>query len=275
MARAFYLPNFEKQLTGSQCAPYNCTMASTAMAVQQSSLGAIDTNADDLRKLSGTWTNCYDADPTNNGTGVADSVTAAARKGVHMTGLDRYDGKTFNDVVAYLKAGRFAAVHGDYDQIPVALRGDKDFLGNHSTFWHEYRASVSGLYNGTTGAAIRVGDPLNDGRRTGIPNGYVWWPVAVAKNYMEKFPGTGMTLAIIDRKIATVRVDVANVRSGPSTATSVVTKLTRGKQVAWGVVVIGQSVAGDRRWYRVWEPTTAKVAFMHASVVSVSVVSGV
>jgi hypothetical protein len=265
MARAWYLPQFEKQLTGSACGPYNCNMSASAMAAQQVSLGAINTSPDELRKLSGTAWECTDNSHLNDGTNIKDAATALARKGVHLTIFDSTDGQDFNDVIAALKGGRFAVVHGDYDQVPTKLRGDKDFLGLHSVFFQEYVASVT-LYNGTKGPAIRVGDGLNDGRRAGIPNGYVWWPVGVAKNYAVKFPGGGLTFGVIDRRRLEARVN-ANVRTKPSLSGAIIRTAPRGTDFTWGAVQIGQSVGGDRRWYRVWDSARGVVGFMHASVI--------
>jgi len=240
-------------------------MAAAAMATQQCTLGAINTNPDQMRTLSGTAWECTDNNKLNDGTSIQDAATAMAKKGIHLAVYDSSDGRDFDDIVAFLKIGRFAIVHGDYDQIPVKLRGDKDFLGYHSVYWQEYRASVS-LYNGTKGPGIRVGDGLNDGRRTGIPNGYVWWPASVAKNYAAKFPGGGFTFGIIDKRRIEARVEGTNVRSGTSTKTASIRKLHKGDELVWGAMQLGQSVGGDRRWYRVWEPIKARVAYVHASV---------
>ena len=266
MGRAWYLAQFEKQLTGTDCGPYNCNMAAAAMAVQQVSLGALDTNADEMRLLSGTRPTCTDHIRGNEGTDIQDAAVAMARKGVHLTVYDSSDGKTLEGIIEALKIGRFAIGHGDYDQVPLALRGDKDYLGLHSAFFHEYRESVS-LYNGLKGPAVRVGDGLNDGRRAGIPNGFVWWPVTVVKNYMTKFPGDGLTYGLLDLRKVVVRVSTANVRASTTTESEILRTISRGADLVWGAVQIGQSVGGDRRWYRVWEPVTAKVGFMHASVV--------
>jgi len=271
MARTWYLPPFEKQLTGTACEHANCNMAAAAMAAQQVSLGAINTGPDELRRLSGTAWECVDDDKTNDGTNLEDAATALARKGVTLTTFDATDGKRFSDLLAYLKKGRFAVVHGDYDQVPAALRGDKAFFGTHSVYYQEYRASVP-LYNGTKGAAVRVGDSLNDGRRAGVPNGYVWWPAAVAQHYVEKFPGTGLTFGIIDLRTLKARVPVANIRAKAATSAPIIGKLKPAdKALVWGAVQIGEAVGANRRWYRVWVPSLAKIGFMHSSVVSASV----
>jgi Bacterial SH3 domain len=265
VARAWYLANYEKQLTGSACGPYNCNMAASAMLAQQVSLGAINTAPDELRKLSGTAWECTDNNKLNDGTNIKDAATALARKGVHLTIYDSTDGRTFTMLTSALKEGRFAVVHGDYDQVPRQLRGDKDFLGLHSVFFHEYAAQVA-LYNGTRGPGIRVGDGLNDGRRAGIPNGYVWWPLKVAENYAVKFPGGGLTYGLMDRRRLEARVN-ANVRTKPALSGKIIRTAPKGTDFTWGAVQIGQAVGGDRRWYRVWDTSKGVVGFMHASVI--------
>jgi len=271
MTRTWYLPPFEKELTGSACEHANCNMAAAAMAAQQVSLGAIQTGPDELRTLSGTAWECVDNDKTNDGTNIEDAVTALARKGVTLTTFDATDGKHLGDLLAYLKKGRFAIVHGDYDQVPTKLRGDKDFFGLHSVYFQEYRASVP-LYNGTKGPGIRVGDPLNDGRAPGVPLSYIWWPTAVAQAYAEKFPGTGLTFGIIDLRTLKARVPVANIRAKATTSSTIIGRLKPAdKALVWGAVQIGGAVGANRRWYRVWVPSLAKIGFMHSSVVSASV----
>lgn len=272
--RQWYLANFEKQLTGSACGPYNCNMAAAAMAVQQVTMGATDTTPDALRKLSGTAGECTDRIKGNEGTTIQNAATAMAKVGVHLSVFDSGDNQGFDDVVEYLKKGRFAIAHGDYDQIPVQLRGDKDFAGFHSVFFHEYRGAVN-LFNGTRGPAVRVGDGLNDGRRSGIPSGYVWWPAAVARNYMAKFPGGGFTFGLIDLRTLRSRVATANVRDRATRQSSVIATLKSGApSLVWGAAMLGETIGGDRRWFRVWVPQLARHGYMHASVVRTSVDSG-
>jgi hypothetical protein len=248
---ATYLPDFKKQLTGTKLGPYNCNMAAAAMLADAATLGIVNVSADAMRRASGR------DEPA--GTTIADALTALAAYGVHPTGYDASDGLTYGRLLELVSAGRSAIVHGDYDAVPTALRGDKDFEGYHSVF-------LAGLV--PSGATI--GDPLNDGRRPGIPRGWVVWPLDVLRLYMERFPGAGLTAAIMRLGTATVRVPVANVRAGPSRSSAIITRLRAGRRLrASEKPDLGESVGGDRRWWRVLLPTGG-VAWMHASVVLVT-----
>lgn len=258
MNEPFYLAGFERQLTGTPCAGYNCNMAAAAMLADQATLRLVQTTPDRLRALTGTAGTCVDGTIGNEGTTVKQAAAALARVGVHVTAYDPSDGVTWAQLMSWLGQGRFAIVEGDYDRIPLALRGDKDFEGLHSEFWQR-----------VTSTTIRVGDPLNDGRRAGIPKGYVEYPLAIARAYAEKFPGPGIAVAVIDLRRLRKRVAVANIRIGSSRKTAVIGQLTTtATRLAWGGVVHGESIGGDDRWYRVWFPRAARIGYGHASVVT-------
>lgn len=258
MAQAFYLTDFEKQLTGTVLASSNCGAASGAMLVGQGTLGALDPGADAFRRNTGDYTGGLFIGTIGN--------TCEVDYKVGVTVFDGMDGLTWAKLLAYLKAGRFAVVNGDYDQVPLALRGDKDFTGLHSVMYHQVNSA---------GTMVRVGDPLNDGRRPGIPKGWVWWPISVAKNYVEKYdrevPGTGLHAAVLDRKRLRARpvAPATNIRSAPSMTSSIIGKFGGTQTVIWGVKVVGQKVGNSTIWYRVWCPTAARVGFCHSSVVTV------
>lgn len=249
---AFYLAGFEKQLTGSALGGKNCSMASAAMLADQSTLGVKNPTPDSLRKISGD---------TDGGLTIAQVGSVLGAIGVHTTVYDASDGFTFDRLVAELRKGRFAVVNGDYDQVPMSLRGDKTFTGLHSEFWQR-----------VAGSGIVVGDPLNDGRRAGIPKGYVTYTMDVARNYVEKYdrqvPGTGIHVALMDLRRVKSRAGRVNVRSAPEIAAGNVLGLLSGTStLAWGASVRGQSVAGNNLWYRVWYPARSRIAFVHSSVV--------
>lgn len=252
-----YLAPFKKQLRGTPCSGYNCNMGAAAMMAGQYSLGLIDKTADDLRALVGDGERCTDPNHKDDGTSMQNAAVALAKLGVHITVYDYSDNVAFSTVEAFLRAGRSIVAHGDYDSVPTKLKGDKKFLqGRHSEFW-------PGLANADN---VRVGDPLNDGRRFGIPKGYVEYPLAVAKRYLEEFPGKGYTIGVMDVRLLTSRVPSANIRRGTSVGTPIVATLTPNQKLRWGGVVLGTAVGGDRRWYRVWVPAVSSIGYIHASV---------
>lgn len=69
----------------------------------------------------------------------------------------------------------YAVVHG------TRFDSDPNFTGGHSIYVNERRAR-DGFY--------LVGDPLADGRRPGIPEGWEWWPSSFLKAAMFAYPGT-------------------------------------------------------------------------------------
>lgn len=260
MAQAFYTATFRKQLTGTYLAGENCGAASGAMVVDQGTLGAKKPTPDAFRRLTGDW---------SGGLFIATIGNTIERYGVGVTVFDGSDGLTWAQLLAYLKAGRFAVVNGNYAVVPTALTGSDSFNGFHSVMYHQYSATKG----------IRVGDPLNDGRKLAwsgrvVPRGYVWYPLSVARNYVESFDrkvaGTGLHAAVLDRKRLKARpvTPYTNIRSGPGSTYPIIDKFGGAQTVIWGSTVQGASIGGSRVWYRVWAPNAARVGFCHASVVT-------
>lgn len=251
MAQTHYRPKAKKQLTGSALGGKNCNMAAAAMFADRDTLGVVDVTADAMRKASGD---------TFGGTTQDGAMTALAKYGVNADAYDGADGQTWANVVAALKAGRPVSASIVYGEVPLALRGDKDFTGTHQVYLNEVR-SLDG--------AVLTYDPLCDGRKAGIPKMPNWWSAAVVSDAMRAFPGVGFWFLVGRRRRATAKVDIANIRSGPSTSTAVIGRLTKGKSLARGSkAVIGGAVGANRVWYPVWVPGIAKVGYMHSSIIN-------
>ena len=254
MTKAFYRAVFRKQDTGSPLGWKNCGASSGAMLVDQGSLGNHKPTPDAFRKRTHDF---------SGGLMIGQIGDAIESYGVGVHVYDASDGLTFAELMVFNKVGRFAVVQGDYDQVPYALRGDKDFRDFHSVVYQEIE-----------GSSIWVGDSLNDGRRPGIPKGWIKWPLSVAKNYVERFdrqvPGTGLHAAVLDRKRLKARPvsPETKVRSGPGLSYSVIGSFGGSTTIIWGDTVTGEAVGGSRVWYRVWLPSAAKVGFCHSSVVT-------
>lgn len=257
MAQAFYLAAFEKQLTGSALAGSNCGAASGAMLTDQATLRLRNPEPDSFRRATGDY---------SGGLFIATiGRTMELEYNVPVTVYDASDGLTWTQLTAFLKQGRFAVVNGDYDQVPYSLRGDKDFTGLHSVVYHHFNTDRSRLL---------VGDPLNDGRRPGIPKGWVWWPSDVARNYVQKYdrevPGDGLHACVMDLRRLRARpvTPYTNIRLSAEKDAPIIGKFGGSQTVVWGGTVKGEAIANNTLWYRVWCPTAAKIGYCHSSVVS-------
>jgi hypothetical protein len=250
MAQAFYRPAFKKQLTGTALGGKNCNMAAAAMLTDRDTLGLLSPTSDAMRKASGD---------TSGGTDQDGAITALAKYGIVVDHYDSTDGKTYADIVAWLRSGRAVSASGLYKVLPYALKGDKDFDGTHQVLFNEWRSD----------GALLTYDPLDDGRYSGIPKGPIWWPGSEAKQFVEGYPGPWVTCIVARRRRVTPKVDVANVRSGPSMEKGVIAQLRRGAYLARGSRSrIGGAVGTNRVWWPVWVPSIAKIGYMHSSVVS-------
>lgn len=263
MASRQYRPGFEKQLTGTPCGPANCNMAAAAVFADRQTLGLVQKTPDQMRTLSGTAGECTDNIPGNDGTNMANAATALSRVGITLVIRDDID---MPDVWAALDIRKGAIAHGDYDRVPIGLRGDREFLGFHSVYLNEHdRAN----------RRILVYDGLDDGRAdrpTGrrAPVGPIWWPDSVVAAYMAAFPGGPLTAGFTTLQYVAPSVPVANVRSGPSRARAVISRAVRRERDRheYGGIVTGERIAGDARWFRVWvsELNPPRIGYMHASV---------
>jgi hypothetical protein len=251
MATAFYRATFEKQGTGSALGWKNCGAASGAMLADQATLQLTDPTPDAFRKLTGDF---------SGGLVISQIGSVLTKLGVPNTVYDASDGYTFDKLVLDLKRGRFAVVNGDYGTVPDSLVGDRAFNGYHSEFWHAVTAS-----------GIVVGDPLCDGRRAGIPKGYLTYPMAVARKYVEEFdrevPGTGIHACIMDLKRLKARSGVTNVRADHTRKSAVIGTIKGATTLVWGGTVAGESIGGNNVWYRVWYPASSRIGYCHSSVV--------
>ena len=258
----YYRPSpFRKQLQGSTpCSNQNCNMCTAANIADRLTLGGQKKSCDYMRKVSGyPMSHCYDNILSNNGTTLANAVTSLAHIGINATAFDRNDNKGWAEVVKYLEAGRPVAAHGEYDAVPMNLRGDKVYKGYHAVLFNEINDAHDKVF---------VWDSLNDGRRPSIPNGPIWWPTHVAKAYMDHFIGTPFTFLIVPFWRAEVRTEGAKVRSGPHLTDAVLRTMHTDERLQRGSHVHGTNIGGSDVWYRVWEPTTAKVGYIHASVIN-------
>jgi hypothetical protein len=253
VSTAFYRTPFKKQITGSALGPSNCNMAAAAMLANQATLGFKNPSPDGLRTLSGD---------TVGGTTIQQAASVLLKVGVKTEMYSSGDGFMFADLVGNLKKGRFAIVHGDYDQVPYRLDGSPGFNGLHSEFWHRVTPDGSGII---------VGDPLNDGRRAGIPNGFVTYPMSVARNYVQKFdaqiPGVGLHVALMDLQRVRSRGGAVNIRASATRASTILGTFSGTSTLVWGWAVNGESIGGNSVWYRVWYPAKSRIAYVHSSVV--------
>jgi hypothetical protein len=252
MATAFYRATFEKQGTGSALAWKNCASASGAMLADQATLGGKDPSPDFFRRLTGD---------TEGGLTVAQVGTTLQGLGVHTTVYDGSDGYLWPSMVADLKRGKFMVASGDYSAIPYDLRGDKTFTASHAVFFHAMTAT-----------GITVGDPLNDGRRAGIPKGYVVWPIAVAREFVERLdqrvPGSSLHACVMDLSRIKARPGIkANVRLNATRLAPSIGAISGSHALVTGGTVRGESIGGNAVWYRVWAPGSSKIGYCHSSVV--------
>lgn len=246
----YYLPHFEKQLTGSTLDNTNCGAASGAMLADQATLGDIDPTPEQFRRQTGDL---------SGGLHVGNIATAFEEYGIPVTAYDSSDNLGWFVLRKMLSVGRFAVVAGDYDVLPVHLRGDKDFEGWHSVMFQAINA---------TGTRIRVGDPLNDGRRPGIPLGWIEWPIELARDYVERFgnqTGGGIQCVVMDRREVEVRAGGADVYIHPDFSRARIGTYASGKRFAYGTVCRGDAVFGNRNWFSVWVPKARKVGYIHGS----------
>ena len=149
------------QFDGGPLADVNCTMAAGAMLARLT-FGVVTTGSQ-LRALQ---------DDQEGGTSLVDLQTAVDRGwGVHFL----WGNLTPVQLRALLFAGAGAEVVGQYGEIPVDLRLQKDFTAAHAIYLDAFRPAT-----GSSPAAYYVIDPL------GHPwEGYRgdWWPADVIERF--------------------------------------------------------------------------------------------
>jgi hypothetical protein len=240
MSEPFYLPRHDTQFeprTGFS--PWDCNMAAAADAARYWSIGLTDHDHSWYRKVSGD---------TDGGTNIttASKVLDIAR--VSHAVYDASDGRNYADVKAALDAGRFVIAHGDYDRVPVSLRGpiDRSYEGYHSVFAARRRSN-----------AVMIGDGLSDK--------WMLWPDTVLSSYMAAFPGGGFTYIAVRPRHLRSKSGTCNIRAEATRQSRVVSTLRGTREVHYGGFKRGESIGGNSNWDRVWEPTHG-VAYVHSSV---------
>lgn len=254
MGSAFYRAGFEKQLTGSHLGGSNCAAASGAMLVDQSTLRLKNPTPDAFRRATGDFSGGLMASQVGS--------TCERKYGVPVHVFDYDDNLDWPTLKRFLSNGRFAVISGDYEVLPRSMRGDKDFTGDHSVFYHRI-----------TSRGVIVGDPLADGRRPGIPKGYQLWPMDIARKYAMRFTQTkpgGIYAVVLDRKRLRARPVSPNtkVRSVPKRGDNVIGSFGGTSTVVYGGTVQGESIGGNSTWFRIWWPKTNGFGYCHSSVVA-------
>jgi len=167
------MPTFVRQLDGSPNAGDNCGPASIAMALRWATTHEVEPTPSAVRKAM--------KDPTG-GTYMSDHRLAwdeYRERNAHRWDLKpmRYFAAgEFADLITALGNGKGATIAIDYSKVPQSLKGDPLFNGLHSVFLAAVRERA-----GQT--EVKVFDPLNDGRRPGIPGpGPIWYPKVALRN---------------------------------------------------------------------------------------------
>lgn len=246
----YYKPGFEKQSTGSSLQWFNCAAASGAMLADQATLGIRDPTPDRFRKLTGDKVGGLHMSSVGN---------ALETLGIDAMVYDNDNHLRFPILKTKVERGQMAVIAGDYEVLPHELRGDKDYRGDHSVFLWRIFKNVS-----------IIGDPLNDGRRPGIPKGWIRWPNSVLYQYVRRFDQHttgGIHATFMRREFVRARSQVAGsfLRAKPEKSAAIVGTLDAGKKLFTGGTVVGESIRDNERWFRVWWPKTG-IAYLHTSV---------
>ncbi|MCI0345635.1 MAG: hypothetical protein L0221_09370 [Chloroflexi bacterium] len=267
--QAHFRPVFHRQLTGSATAADDCGPVAARHAMLRWTLGARDLPIATIRSLMKL--------PKGQAM-IGDQADVFSRFGANVAIFDRFDHFSVADLREHLARGGFAVCLGDYDEVPPNLKGDLQFNQNHFVMLNELNPPVPG------GApeGVLVYDSLDDGRidrpskTRRAPKGPIVWPFAVLEKYLknlsDKFDND-ITVAIFPRRRLRRRDPGAvNIRPTPSKARPPIGKWLSGELEHAGTV-LGDPHNGDKRWFRVWWPEDAVVAFVHASVVLESTAS--
>lgn len=222
-------------------------MAAAAVWLDDQTLGRSKVSAAQMRVAS------LD---TDGGTNMAGAATAIHR--ISGYSLDIFYGMRWDAFLARLLHTRGAIVHGEYRQIPINARGDREFVGRHSVYVKPRDAT-----------AVWVADSLNDGRidmpsGKRAPNGWIAWHHDVLRRYAETFPN-GMVVGFLRRTYLRPAYARVNVRTGPGRVFAIRRTIGPTVILRHGGAVIGENVGGDRRWYKVWDRNAP--GWMHASVI--------
>jgi hypothetical protein len=261
--QAHFRPPFRRQFSGIATQKDDCGPIATRHALSRWTLGSQDLAVATIRSRMGL--------PTGQAT-INHQADVFGKMGVHLAIFDRFDHFSSADLRAHLAAGGFAICLGDYERVPANLKGDREFNGNHYVMLNELNPTIAGK----PVEGVLVYDGLDDGRIDApsksqrAPRGPIVWPFAVLETYLRNLSNKvddDITVAIFPRRRLKRRDPGAvNIRPTASTAGAPIGKWLAGELEHAGIV-IGDPHGGDRRWFRVWWPEDAVVAFVHASVV--------
>lgn len=253
-ANVYYDPVFTGQLnSGLATAKEDCGFCAERHAVRRHSLGTKNPSIPQMRQY---------ADVITGQPRVDQLAVSLERLRVDVAGVyTRYDSFSTAEVRAWLEAGNYLIALGDYDEVPLKLKGDREFMLNHYVY-----------ANAGTDDGPQIYDSLDDGRvdqPSGIraPQGPIIWPWAVFDAYLhglsDKFD-LDVTVITIRRRSVERRFAEVLVRPGPA-ETGLVGRWHTGP-LEYGSIVLGAEVYGDRRWFRVWWPYEGgRVGFVAAA----------
>ena len=260
--QAHYRPVFRKQLTGSATQADDCGPAAARHALDRLSLGGHDVPISKIRLRMGL--------PKGQAQ-IHDVAELFSNMGVHVQIFTRTMHFSVADLRTHLANGGFAVCLGDYEKVPANLKGDLEFQDNHFVMLNELNPLIAGhAFEG-----VLVYDSLDDHRKdppTGrrAPRGPIVWPFAVLESYLVNLsnePDDDITVAIFPRRrVKRIDQNPVNVQPTASTAQAPIGTWLSGELEHAGTIP-GEPINGDHRWFRVWWPEAAVVAFVHASAV--------
>ena len=260
--QAHFRPVFRKQLTGATTQKDDCGPVAARHALSRLSLGSHDLEISKIRLRM---------DLPKGPAMINDVAELFSTMGVHLQIFTRTSHFKVADLRTHLANGGFAVCLGDYEKVPANLKGDLEFRENHFVFLNELNPTIGAkAFDG-----VLVYDSLDDGRKdapTGrrAPRGPIVWPFAVLESYLVNLsnkPDNDITVAIFPRRrVRRIDANAINVQATPSATQAPIGQWLSGELEHAGTVP-GDAVNGDTRWFRVWWPEGAVVAFVHASVV--------
>ena len=260
--QAHFRPVFRKQLTGAATQKDDCGPAAARHALGRLSLGNHDVEIAKIRSRMGL--------PTGQAT--INHVSAFfAVQGIHIQVFTRSDHFSVGDLRTHLANGGFAVCLGDYEKVPANLKGDLEFQDNHFVMLNELNPTIAGqVIDG-----VLVYDSLDDHRKdppTGrrAPRGPIVWPFAVLESYLVNLsnkPDNDITVAIFPRRrVRRIDQSLVNVQPAPGIGPAPIGIWSSGELEHAGTF-FGDPVNGDSRWFQVWWPEGAVVAFVPAAFV--------
>lgn len=214
-----YTPQFIKQLDGSRFASTNCTPASSCMAAIRHYRGANPAGTAPWYPYP-SWVRAVMGD-TSGGTNLGQNSSIFYYK-YAISFTVKYK-QAWSEFKTWIRAGRGAVLQGAYDVVlPTVFDASGSFTGNHAVYVNAAR------YNTTYSRwEFYVGDPLADGRRTGIPKGYKWWPESLLRAFAGRLVvgsyrlGSGYVYAMYtkDTETTTVTAPTVTLRFSATRAT--------------------------------------------------------